>query len=231
MDDLLILCHVAVLVDKRQLKMNCAVKVIQEITPVFKDGVLIFILCQLIVDVIKTDRLGIKLVLHPADTVPSHLMVWNRLLCSDPLISGTIRCFLSCPTAFRSGNHFSCRTLPRRCCDRSALFLFCVFLCVTHCLLFCSGCQLCFPFCIFLIRFFMFLMQFFFIFLCPFEGFLFPACQFPVRSADTSLPFQCFIPCHYRLIMQSAAYWFSFHCGVWKFFFSILLIQPVIIRI
>ena len=33
-------------------------------------------------------------------------------------------------------------------------------------------------------------MQFFFIFLCPFEGFLFPACQFPVRSADTSLPFQ-----------------------------------------
>ena len=48
---------------------------------------------------------------------------------------------------------------------------------------------------------------------------------------DTSLPFQCFIPCHHRLIMQSAAYWFSFHCGVWKFFFSILLIQPVIIRI
>ena len=84
--------------------MNCAVKVIQEITPVFKDGVLIFILCQLIVDVIKTDRLGIKLVLHPADTVPSHLMVWNRLLCSDPLISGTIRCFLSCPAASRSGN-------------------------------------------------------------------------------------------------------------------------------
>ena len=67
MDDFLILCHVAVLVDKGQLKMNCAVKVIQEITPVFKDGVLIFILCQLIVDVIKTDRLGIKLVLHPTD--------------------------------------------------------------------------------------------------------------------------------------------------------------------
>ena len=56
MDDFLILCHVAVLVDKGQLKMNCAVKIIQEITPVFKDGVLIFILCQLIVDVIKTDR-------------------------------------------------------------------------------------------------------------------------------------------------------------------------------
>ena len=211
--------------------MNRAVKVIQEITPVFKDGVLIFILCQLIVDVIKTDRLGIKLVLHPADTIPSHLMVWNRLLCSNPLISGTIRCFLSCPAASRSGNRFSCRTLPRRCCGRSALFLFCVFLCVTHCLLFCPGCQLCFPFCIFLIRFFMFLMQFFFIFLCPFEGFLFPACQFPVRSADTSLAFQCFISCHHRLIVQPAAYWFSFHFGDCKFFFSILLIQPVIIRI
>lgn len=133
--------------------MNRAVKVIQEITPVFKDGVLIFILCQLIVDVIKTDRLGIKLVLHPADTIPSHLMVWNRLLCSNPLISGTIRCFLSCPAASRSGNRFSCRTLPRRCCGRSALFLFCVFLCVTHCLLFCPGCQLCFPFAFFLSAF------------------------------------------------------------------------------
>ena len=174
--------------------MNRAVKVIQEITPVFKDGVLIFILCQLIVDVIKTDRLGIKLVLHPADTVPSHLMVWNRLLCSDPLISGTIRCFLSCPTAFRSGNHFSCRTLPRRCCDRSALFLFCVFLCVTHCLLFCPGCQLCFPFCIFLIRFFMFLCSFSSYFCALLRAFFSPRVSFrfglrtPLWRSSASYP-------------------------------------------
>ena len=36
--------------------MDGAVKIIQEITPVLKNRIFILILCQLIVDVIKTNR-------------------------------------------------------------------------------------------------------------------------------------------------------------------------------
>ena len=61
MDDFLILCHVAVLVDKGQLKMNCAVKVNSGNHHQFsKYGVSYLHSVPLIVDVIKTDRLGIK---------------------------------------------------------------------------------------------------------------------------------------------------------------------------
>ena len=44
-------------VQKRQLKMNRAVKIIEEITPTLKDCRLIFVLGELIVDVLKLDGL------------------------------------------------------------------------------------------------------------------------------------------------------------------------------
>lgn len=40
--------------------MDAAVKVIEEVTPVFKDCIFIFILSQLVVDVIKADTLRIS---------------------------------------------------------------------------------------------------------------------------------------------------------------------------
>ena len=63
--------------------MNCAVKIIQKVTPVFKDCIFIFVLSQLIVDVVKTDCLGIISILNTADSILSHFPVWNRLLCSN----------------------------------------------------------------------------------------------------------------------------------------------------
>ena len=65
--------------------MDAAVKIVQEITPVLKNGVLIFILCQLVIDVVKTDGFGIIPILHPANPVPCHFPVRNRLLGGQPL--------------------------------------------------------------------------------------------------------------------------------------------------
>ncbi len=96
------------------------VKVIQKITPVLKDRVLILILCQLIVDVIKMNCLGIKRVFAPGRYHPSHPNVWNTTavqLSSFPYF----RRSYSCPLFFR--NTFSCRMLPRRSCRIRFLFL------------------------------------------------------------------------------------------------------------
>ena len=85
LDDLLILPHAAFLVDKGQLEMDAAVKVIEKIAPVFKDGALIVILGQLIVDVVKADGLGIDMVGHSADTVLAHFLIGNGILDGNPL--------------------------------------------------------------------------------------------------------------------------------------------------
>ena len=84
-DDPFILHHIGFMVDKGKLEMNSAVKVIQEFTPVLKDRVLILLLCQLIIDVIEANRLGINMFLYAADTVLSHLQIGDRLLDRDLL--------------------------------------------------------------------------------------------------------------------------------------------------
>ena len=65
--------------------MDAAVKIVEEITPVFKNSILILILCQLIVDIIKPDTFGICIPLYPADPILSHLFVSDRLLYRKPL--------------------------------------------------------------------------------------------------------------------------------------------------
>ena len=60
--------------------MYAAVKIVQEITPVFKDRMLVLILRQLVVDIVKPDTFGIDISLHPANTIPSHFFVGNGLL-------------------------------------------------------------------------------------------------------------------------------------------------------
>ena len=72
--------HAAFMIDKAELKMNAAVKIIQKITPVFKNSIFILILSKLIVNIRKPDCLRITSVFHPADPVSCHLLVGNGLL-------------------------------------------------------------------------------------------------------------------------------------------------------
>ena len=71
------------MVDERQLEMDGAVKIIEEVAPVLKDRALVLVLSKLIIDVIETDRFGVETVLHAADPVASHLLIGNGFLCRD----------------------------------------------------------------------------------------------------------------------------------------------------
>ena len=50
-----------------KLKADAGIKVVEEVTPAFKNGVLIFVLRELIVDVIEADGFGIQMfcIQHP----------------------------------------------------------------------------------------------------------------------------------------------------------------------
>ena len=55
LDDLVVLAHIALVVDERQLKADTGIEVVEEVAPAFKDGVLILVLCQLVVNVVESD--------------------------------------------------------------------------------------------------------------------------------------------------------------------------------
>ena len=69
-------------IEKRELQMNAVVKVIEEIAPALKDGGLVIVLGQLIVDVLKADGLGVVLIGDAADPVRPHALIGDRRLCS-----------------------------------------------------------------------------------------------------------------------------------------------------
>ena len=85
LNDLVVLAHIALVVDERQLKADTGIEIVEEIAPAFKDGVLILVLCQLVVNVVESDGFGIQMFLHPADTVAPHFQIWNGTLHSQPL--------------------------------------------------------------------------------------------------------------------------------------------------
>ena len=85
LDYLVVLAHIALVVDERQLKADAGIEVVEEVAPAFKDGVLILVLCQLVVNVVESDGFGIQMFLHPADTVAPHFQIWNGTLHSQPL--------------------------------------------------------------------------------------------------------------------------------------------------
>ena len=60
--------------------MDTGIKVIEEITPVFKDCILIVVLSQLVVDVLEADALRIRFSLYSADSISSHFLISDRLL-------------------------------------------------------------------------------------------------------------------------------------------------------
>ena len=82
---LVVLAHIALVVDERQLKADTGIEVVEEIAPAFKDGVFILVLCQLIVYVVESDGFGIQMFLHPADTVAPHFQIRNGTLHGEPL--------------------------------------------------------------------------------------------------------------------------------------------------
>ena len=66
---------------KRQLEVNRAVEIIEEITPALKDRGLIFILGELIVDVLKLNGLCVVAVRYAADPVRPHPFIGDTVLC------------------------------------------------------------------------------------------------------------------------------------------------------
>ena len=80
-DLLLELIDAGSLVDEGELHEDGAVEVVEEVTPILKDGGLVLILGKLIVDVVISDGLGVEAAVHLADTVTAHLHIGDRLLC------------------------------------------------------------------------------------------------------------------------------------------------------
>ena len=79
-DCLLELVDVHPLIDEGELNENGAVEVVQEVTPVLKDGGLVLVLGKLIIDVVVADGLGVEAAVHLADTVAAHLHIGDGLL-------------------------------------------------------------------------------------------------------------------------------------------------------
>ena len=76
--------RVAVLVGseihKGKLEVDGAVKVIEEVAPCVKDGRLVLVLVELIIDVLKLHRFAVIVVCHPADAVRKHPLKRNGIL-------------------------------------------------------------------------------------------------------------------------------------------------------
>ena len=68
-------------IHKRKLKADAGIKEVQEAAPFLKDSRLIFLLRQLVIDVLKLNGFGVVIVRHTANTVREHPLKRNALLC------------------------------------------------------------------------------------------------------------------------------------------------------
>ena len=68
------------LIDERQLEVDGTVKIVEKIAPAFKNAGFVFILRQLIIDIIETDGFRKPTVLAVADTITVHRFVRNAAL-------------------------------------------------------------------------------------------------------------------------------------------------------
>ena len=92
-DALAELIEACLLIDEGELNENRAVKVVQKVAPVLKDGSFVLVLRKLVVDVLKGDGLRVEAAVHLADTVAAHLHIGNGLL-------GGLADFLCLPVLF-----------------------------------------------------------------------------------------------------------------------------------
>ena len=99
-------CHV----DEGQLETDGGVKIVEKIAPTVKDGGLVLVLAQLIVDVLKLDGSRVVAVRHPAGAVRVHPLERNAVL-GGPLFLILLLCpgdgrfdlFSLCPGEFSLG--------------------------------------------------------------------------------------------------------------------------------
>ena len=80
-------CHV----HEAKFKMNRTIKDIQEAAPLLKNLLLIFLLCQLIIDILKLNHLCIVIATYSANAILKHTVKGNVLL----VCSGNTIIFLS----------------------------------------------------------------------------------------------------------------------------------------
>ena len=73
--------HISSHIHKGQLKVDGAVKEVQEAAPFLKNGSFVLLLSQLIVDVLKLNGFCVIAVTDPADAVREHPLKRDRLLC------------------------------------------------------------------------------------------------------------------------------------------------------
>ena len=67
-------------VQKGQLETDGAVKIVEEIAPAFKDGGLVLVLAELVVDVLELDGFRVAAIRHLADAVRPHPFIGNAVL-------------------------------------------------------------------------------------------------------------------------------------------------------
>ena len=68
-------------IEECELKFDGAVKVVKEIAPTFKDGGLVLVLCNLIIDVAKLQGFGVELIAYMTNTVGKDMTVRDTVLC------------------------------------------------------------------------------------------------------------------------------------------------------
>ena len=88
-------------IDKGQLKAHGAVKVVEKVAPAVKDGGLVLVLIQLVVDVLELHRLGVVMIGHAADAVREHTLKGDGILCgfvsfvlSSGVLNGSVNLLL-----------------------------------------------------------------------------------------------------------------------------------------
>ena len=80
-DCLLVFLHIDHLIYKGKLHPDGGIEVVEEVAVIFKNQRFVLILCQLIVDIEKLQRLGEEVFVHPADSIRIDFLIWNGLLC------------------------------------------------------------------------------------------------------------------------------------------------------
>ena len=64
-----------------KLKLDSAVKVVEEITPTLKYGGLVLVLCNLIIDVTELQSFGVELITYMTNAIGKDMTVRDTVLC------------------------------------------------------------------------------------------------------------------------------------------------------
>ena len=74
------LLHIRPLVEERELDPDGGIKVVEKITVILENLILVLVLGQLVVNIVELHLLGEIVVVHHTDAVPAHLLIGDGLL-------------------------------------------------------------------------------------------------------------------------------------------------------